>query len=49
MSNANIEPWGDFGRGWDIEKSYVAMTAPYYHAMIGAPKAWTPSTSGNVN
>ncbi|WP_317175071.1 zinc-binding metallopeptidase family protein [Hymenobacter qilianensis] len=48
MSNANIEPWGDFGRGWDIEKSYVAMTAPYYHAMIGAPKAWTPSTTGNV-
>ncbi|WP_133273761.1 M28 family metallopeptidase [Hymenobacter radiodurans] len=48
MSNANIEPWGDFGRGWDIEKSYIAMTAPYYHAMIGAPKAWTPSTSGAV-
>lgn len=48
MSNANIEPWGDFGRGWDIEKSYVAMTAPYYYSMIGAPKAWTPSTSGNV-
>ncbi|RAK65858.1 M28 family metallopeptidase [Hymenobacter edaphi] len=46
LSNAKIEPWGDFGRGWDIEKSYVAMTAPYYHAMIGAPKAWTPGTNG---
>jgi len=46
LVNANIEPWGDFGRGWDIEKSYAAMTAPYYHAMIGAPKAWTPSTPG---
>lgn len=46
LVNANVEPWGTFGRGWDIEKSYVAMTAPYYHAMIGAPKAWTPSTSG---
>ncbi|MBC6988358.1 M28 family metallopeptidase [Hymenobacter sp. BT491] len=48
LVNANIEPWGDFGRGWDIEKSYVAMTKPYYHAMIGAPKAWTPSTSGPI-
>ncbi|TGE29876.1 M28 family metallopeptidase [Hymenobacter metallicola] len=48
LVNANIEPWGTFGRGWDIEKSYVAMTAPYYHTLIGAPKAWTPSTSGPV-
>ncbi|GAA4373377.1 M28 family metallopeptidase [Hymenobacter koreensis] len=46
LTNSKIEPWGDFGRGWDIEKSYVAMTAPYYHAMIGAPKAWTPGTNG---
>ena len=46
LANATIEPWGDFGRGWDIEKSYVAMTAPYYHAMVGAPKAWTPGTAG---
>ncbi|UOQ74519.1 M28 family metallopeptidase [Hymenobacter cellulosilyticus] len=48
LVNANVEPWGTFGRGWDIDKSYVAMTAPYYHAMIGAPKAWTPSTTGPV-
>jgi hypothetical protein len=48
LVNANIEPWGDFGRGWDIDKSYVAMAAPYYHAMIGVPKAWTPGTAGPV-
>ncbi|WP_400191951.1 M28 family metallopeptidase [Hymenobacter sp. B81] len=48
LTNTKLEPWGDFGRGWDIEKSYVAMTAPYYHAMIGAPKAWTPGTNGAV-
>jgi carboxypeptidase Q len=48
LANANVEPWGDFGRGWDIDKSYVAMTAPYYHAMIGVPKAWTPSTPGSL-
>jgi hypothetical protein len=48
LANANVEAWGDFGRGWDIDKSYVAMTAPYYHAMIGVPKAWTPSTAGSL-
>ncbi|GAB2776379.1 hypothetical protein HNQ93_001961 [Hymenobacter luteus] len=46
LTKATIEPWGTFGRGWDIDKSYVAMTAPYYHTLIGAPKAWTPSTNG---
>jgi carboxypeptidase Q len=48
LTNANVEPWGDFGRGWDIDKSYVAMTAPYYHSLIGVPKAWTPSTAGTL-
>ncbi|NVO85101.1 M28 family metallopeptidase [Hymenobacter terrestris] len=46
LTKANIEPWGTFGRGWNIDKSYLAMTAPYYHALIGAPKAWTPGTDG---
>lgn len=48
LANAAVEPWGDFGRGWDIDKSYVAMTKPYYHALIGVPKAWTPSTLGGA-
>ncbi|MFD2786818.1 M28 family metallopeptidase [Hymenobacter rubripertinctus] len=46
LTNAAVEPWGTFGRGWEVEKSYVAMTAPYYHALIGTPKAWTPGTNG---
>ena len=48
LANANVEKWGDFGRGWDIEKSYVAMTAPYYAPLIASPKAWTPGTNGLV-
>ncbi|MFI5133248.1 MAG: peptidase M28, partial [Chitinophagales bacterium] len=30
LVNAALEPWGDFGKGWELQKSYVAMTAPYY-------------------
>jgi len=41
-----IEPWGSFGKGWEINKSYVAMTAPYYQALIAVPRAWTPGTNG---
>ena len=46
LTNVKVDPWGEFGKGWDIEKSYLAMTAPYYQALIGIPKAWTPGTNG---
>lgn len=48
LSNVAIEQWGGFGKGWEINKSYVAMTAPYYQALIACPKAWTPGTNGLV-
>src|ERR1700733_11329189 len=46
LANAAIEQWGGFGKGWEINKAYVAMTAPYYQALIAVPKAWTPGTNG---
>ena len=48
MKNAAIEQWGGFGKGWEINKCYVAMTSPYYQAMIACPRAWTPGTDGLV-
>ena len=49
LSNVAIEPWGGFGKGWEINKSYLAMTVPYYQPLIACPKAWTPGTNGLVN
>ncbi len=49
LKNVKIEPWGGFGKGWEINKSYVAMTAPYYQALIAVPRAWTPGTNGLVS
>ena len=34
--------------GWDNEKNYVAMTAPYYCSFAANPKAWSGSTDGLV-
>lgn len=48
LVNAAVEPWGSFGRGWEVEKCYVAMTVPYYQQLIAIPKAWTPGTNGLV-
>ncbi len=49
LENAKKEAWGEFGRGWEVNKSYVAMTKPYYMPFIAVPKAWTESTDGAVS
>ena len=46
LSNAQLELWGEFGKGWELQKSYVAMTAPYYKSLIAFPKSWTKGTNG---
>ena len=48
LANANLEKWGEFGKGWEANRVYVAMTAPYYQPLIGMAKAWTPGTNGEV-
>ncbi|HYK57681.1 MAG TPA: M20/M25/M40 family metallo-hydrolase [Flavisolibacter sp.] len=47
LVNAQLEPWGEFGKGWQQERCYVAMTKPYYAPFIAIPRAWTGSTPGN--
>lgn len=34
--------------GWDLEKAYAAMNAPYYYPIYPAPVGWTGSTKGLV-
>lgn len=46
ISNARMEAWGEFGKSWNLEKVYVAQTAPYYRPIIAFPKAWTKGTNG---
>jgi len=46
LVNANLEPWGDFGKAWEQQKCYIAMTAPYYEPIIAVPRAWTGGTNG---
>lgn len=46
LSNVEKDAWGDFGKGWELEKSYIAMKSPWYKPLIGFPKAWTHGTDG---
>src|SRR5579863_723026 len=46
LINANLEAWGNWGKGWELEKYYLAMTAPYYKPLIGFPKTFSKGTNG---
>jgi carboxypeptidase Q len=49
LSNAHLEPWGPFGRGWANQYVNVRMTSPDIVPLIAYAKAWTPGTSGVVS
>jgi carboxypeptidase Q len=48
LKNVHLEAWGEFGKGWQVDKFYAATTLPYYHPIIASPKAWTPGTNGLI-
>ena len=48
LSNAHLEAWGPFGRGWANQYVNVRMTAPDIVPLIVYAKAWTPGTNGVV-
>jgi len=46
LTGATLDPWGEFGKGWELQKSYLALTAPYYKPLIAYPQAWCGGTDG---
>jgi carboxypeptidase Q len=48
LSNAHLESWGPFGRGWANQYVNVRMTAPDVVTLIAYSKAWTPGTNGVI-
>jgi hypothetical protein len=48
LSNAHLEPWGPFGRGWANQYVNVRMTSPDVVPLLAYAKAWTPGTNGVI-
>src|SRR5205807_6944842 len=48
LSNAHLESWGPFGRGWANQYVNARMTSPDAVPLIVYAKAWTPGTNGVV-
>src|SRR5688572_12746564 len=44
LQNAAIDPWGEFGRGWELKRFSVTYSTPNETQPFRAfPKAWSPS------
>ena len=48
LSNAHLESWGPFGRGWANQYVNARMTSPDITPLLVYAKAWTPGTNGVV-
>ena len=48
LSNAHLESWGPFGRGWTNQYVNARMTSPDIVPLLVYSKAWTPGTNGVV-
>ena len=48
LTNAHLESWGPFGRGWSYESSLVRLVSPDLAELAALPLAWTPGTNGPV-
>ena len=48
LSNAHLEQWGPFGRGWAQQYVNARMISPDVAPLIVYPEAWTPGTNGIV-
>lgn len=47
LSNIRQERFA-YGQGWQIERFSATMVEPRISVLVGAPRAWSPSTDGTV-
>jgi carboxypeptidase Q len=48
LTNARLEAWSPFGRGWENEFVNVRMLSPDVAPILAYAKAWTPGTDGTI-
>ena len=46
VSQARLESWGTFGRGWSWSRIAVQMKTPQETTLTGFPADWTAATDG---
>jgi carboxypeptidase Q len=49
LSNAHLEAWGPFGRGWVLKRFSAEVVEPQAFPLFAYPKAWSPPTAGPLD
>jgi carboxypeptidase Q len=47
LAGVHLESW-PFGRGWELDRFSLEMTAPRYAPLLAYPDAWSSSTQGEI-
>jgi carboxypeptidase Q len=45
LTNAHLEAWGPFGRGWELKHFSAQIVEPQVFPLIACPQAWSPGLS----
>lgn len=48
LVNAMMEPYGEFGKQWDLQDFSISMKVPYYSPLHAYPEPWCGNTNGTV-
>lgn len=49
LKNSTVDPWGEFGRGWELKNFKASVrTNTEFIPVRAFPKAWSPSTNGAI-
>jgi carboxypeptidase Q len=48
LQNAQLAPWGPFGRGWTLKRFSAQVTEPVAIPLIAYPKAWSPGFASPI-
>jgi carboxypeptidase Q len=46
LANAKMEPWGEFGKQWEVQDFSISMRAPYAQSVRAYPNPWSANTNG---
>lgn len=46
LVNATLEPWGQFGKSWEIQDFSIIMKVPYAQPVLAYPDPWSSNTNG---
>jgi len=49
LTNTKLEPWGNFGKAWELQDFSISMKLPYFQSIEALPLPFSASTNGPIH